>query len=196
MLKNEDAAYEIVSWDGTVNRVTAGCCEKKGEIKEPLKNILMEGLKKRVKTSVNTSAVNSSKASKKKINVTKSLNKSSSIKKITKQPSRNNHVSALDRLKSIIQDTGDIVEYAIFSDRGSLLANHSKSDGILKCRASSYVQFSEHLNHLVIGGKLRYIVLSKEDNIRYIMFAHEKARITVAVTPGFRTEEFLKKIAA
>jgi hypothetical protein len=43
---------------------------------------------------------------------------------------------------------------------------------------------------------LRYIMLTKEDNSQYIMFAHEETRITAAVRPGFKTKEFLKKIAA
>ena len=43
VLKNEDAAHEIISWDGTVIRIKAGCDRKEGEIKQSLKTVLMEG---------------------------------------------------------------------------------------------------------------------------------------------------------
>ena len=126
----------------------------------------------------------------------KNTKKPSSTSKIPKQKPLKRGAPVTDRLKTILHNTGDIIEYAIFNDKGSLVEQHSKSGDVVKCKASSYLEFSEHLNELVNGGILRYIVLTKEDNLRYIMFAYKKRRIAVAVKPGFETHEFLKKIAA
>lgn len=196
MLKNEDAAYEIVSWDGTVIRIKAGCRRKKGAIKQSLKKILMEGLKKRRKSQISNNPVNAKKAVSPKAVAVKNTKKPLSKSRVAKQKPLKRGVPVTDRLKTILQNTGDIIEYAIFTDKGSLVERHSKSGDVLKCKASSYLQFSEHLNELVHGGILRYIVLTKEDNLHYIMFAYKKRRITVAVKPGFKTDKFLKKIAA
>lgn len=190
-LKNEDAAYEMISWNGTVIRIKAGCDKKEGEIKQPLKAILMAGLKKQKTKSNDSLKIATSRAA-----ASMSSKQSSSMHKMPHQKPPKRNSSELERLLDLLRHNNDILEYAVFSDKGSLMAKHLKSDDVLKCNASSYLKFSQKLNPLVNGGKLRYIMLTKEDNSRYIMFAHEKTRITAAVKPGFKTKEFLKKIAA
>jgi len=170
ILKNEDAAYEIVGWNGTDVSIKNGCQNKKGTIKQSLKNILMEGLKNREKNT--------------------------DKKKKPKQKPLGKSVSASTRLKNILKSTGGIIEYVIFNDKGSLIARHSRSGDILKCRASAYLKFAEHLNDLVNGGILRYIVLTMENNLRYIMFKYKNSRIAIAVEPGFKADDFLKRILA
>jgi len=175
ILKNEDAASEIVGWNGTDVSIKNGCRKKKGAIKQSLKNILMEGLKNRKKNSTNAFLPE-------RAEITKS------------KPNKN--ASASTRLKKILKSTGGIIEYVIFNDKGSLTARYSRSGNVLKCRASAYLKFAEHLNDLVSGGILRYIVLTMENNLRYIMFKYKNSGIAIAVEPGFKADDFLKRISA
>lgn len=51
VMRNEEAAYEIMGWKGTDVSIKNGCRVKTGTIDKPLKQIFMEGLKKRGKAS-------------------------------------------------------------------------------------------------------------------------------------------------
>ncbi len=175
ILKNEEAAYEIVGWNGTDVSIKNGCQNKKSTIKQSLKNILMEGLKKLEKNSTNAFLTD-------RAEITKS------------RPGKSVSVSV--RLKNILKNTGGIIEYVVFNDKGSLIVKYSRSGNVLKCRASAYLKFAEHLNDLVSGGILRYIVLTMENNLRYIMFKYKNSGIAIAVEPGFKADDFLKKISA
>ncbi len=44
-LENEEAAYELLCWNKIILEIDSICIKKKKEIKQPLMNILMEGLK-------------------------------------------------------------------------------------------------------------------------------------------------------
>ncbi len=201
-IQNENAVYEIISWEKTTISIEKQCKKQVKEIAHPLLNILMEGIRlkdeKEAQQNIGKNPLKIKRAGGRSnpghTSSVPTKAKASPPEAPNKGGPDQQEVMHRARLTSVLEKFTEIREFSIFDQNDAVIKTHDGSGGKPEVGPSSFFALSSLIgNHLEFGPPIS-LMFNMKSGHRYMIFRYKNDHIQVLLKSGFSPITFLNKL--
>jgi len=192
-LGGDAAALEIFSWEDSEIEMDGICRRQDTTIEASLEFLLMEAF--RIKDErAHAMELEGRSLEGALVDAATKTRRQATARSEGAQPAVSAEKERRQRLLHFLNHAPEVIEYALFDEKGFLERKSAEKNSMLKVDPSLYLGQVEELDRLLQFGTLNYLCLNTKSRTRYLLMRSLKSRVFVRLRPGLRPLEIMKSM--